>query len=180
MKKIKLLKAVSTVMMVVTLVTSMGATNVLAAEVDNTPSAIETDGDIETRAGVETLPLNRWYTISSGFSIDGYNYTPCKTSTGQYLTLKFKCKVSNQSIGNSGVHVKILIRDYNTREFISSAGFSFSLENQNMTYNIETAPMNLGYSNRKIQIYTQITSFSSSDSSERTVDFWDYQSYTNN
>lgn len=180
MKKMKLLKVVSTVMMVVNLVTGVGTTNVFAAEVDNTPNAIETDGDIETRAGVETLPLNKWHTISSSFSVAGYNYTPCKTVEGRYLKLDFDCYV-----GDSGGNIVALvqIRDYNTKELLNEQYHMFIITKNHdavFTPHVTTKTFDLGQANRKIQIYTKLVSADSVDNFERTATFKNYKSYVSN
>jgi hypothetical protein len=76
------------------------------------------------------------------------------------------------------VRVTIKIRDYNSRNFISGAVSTLTMERGVL---MTGQPVfDLGYSGRKIQIYTEITSLNSSDPATRVIDFYDYRSYSYN
>jgi len=179
MKKINFSRAIGTLMAVLTLVTCFGANTVFAAEVENKPEMVETTDSIVPYAGVETLPLG-WYTISSDFTIDGHNYTPCKTVQGRYMKLNFNCTNATTQSALSGVVIKIYIRDYNTQQLIPGASYICTIANDG-TYNIETSTFDLGYAGRKVQIYTELSSIRDyADTMERSVRFTNYRSYVSN
>lgn len=180
MKKIKFSRAIGTLMAVVTLATCLSANPVFAAEVEVIEQQVETESSITPYGGVETLPLNRWYTISSNFSITGYNYTPCKTVEGRYLKLDFDCYV-----GDSGGNIVALvqIRDYNTKELLDEQYHMFIITKNHdavFTPHVTTKTFDLGQANRKIQIYTKLVSADSGDNFERTATFKNYKSYVSN
>ena len=187
MKKIKFSRAIGTLMAVVTLATCLSSNSVYAAEVDEAVETVEqqteTESSITPYGGIETLPLDKWYTISSAFTIDDYNYTPMKTVEGQYLKLKFRAKVNldlDSKVGD--VKVTIKIRDYNTKAFIKDAEYSYTMPMVYLMWQVpvETPYFNLGYAGRKIQIYTKISTPNSSSTAVRVVDFDNYQSYSTN
>lgn len=153
MKKIKFSRAIGTLMAVVTLATCLSANPVFAAEVDEVEvieQQTETETSITPYGGIETLPLNRWYTISSAFTIDDYNYTPMKTVEGKYLKLKFISRVNLDLDSKSGdVKVTIKIRDYNTKAFIPGAEYSYTMP---MVYLMWQVPLETPYFNLDIDI----------------------------
>lgn len=181
MKKIKFSRTIGILMSVVTLATCFCANPVFAAEVDEVEvieQQVETESSIMPYAGTETLPLG-WYTISSSFTIDGYNYTPCKTVQGRYMKLNFNCTNATTQTAYSGIVIKIYIRDYNTKQIISGP-YICTIANDG-TYNIETSTFDLGYAGRKVQIYTQLYSIKDYvDTMERSVLFTNYRSYVSN
>lgn len=165
MKKIKFSRTIGMLMAIVTLVIGFSTKNVYAA-------------------GIETLPLNQWYTISNSFTVDDYNYTPMKTVQGRYLKLQFCSKVNLDldSKATEQVQVTIRIRDYNTKQFIPGAVYTYTQPLVDITWGQakETPTFDLGYAGRKVQIYTKISSYNSSDTSVRVVDFTKYKSYSSN
>ena len=182
MKKIKFSRAIGTLMAVVTLATCLSANPVFAAEVDEVKvieQQAETESSITPYGGVENLPLG-WYTISSQFSISGYNYTPCKTVKGRYLKLDFDSYVADRG---GGIVALIEIRDYNTGQFIDNQYHFFTItkeHNEVFTPHVTTKTFDLGYAGRKIQIYTKLVSMNDVDNFERTATFKNYKSYVSN
>lgn len=173
MTKTSVSRFIGAIALALVLLVGFTTTRAFAAEPDNI------FGMVQPRSGVETLPLNTWYTISSHFSIDGHNYTPVKTVEGRYLKLNINtCLSLDEDKGNGPVRVTIKIRDYNSRNFISGAVSTFTMERGVL---MTGQPVfDLGYSGRKIQIYTEITSLNSSDPATRVIDFYDYRSYSYN
>ena len=181
MKKSIIARLSSCFMAVAIAVCCFCTTPVFAAENEaEKPSAItETNESITPFAGVETLPLNQWYLISQHFSITHHNYTSCKTSQGRYLKLSIRTMLAiSEDQGSGPVRVTIKIRDYNTRQFIPGAESTFTM-NKNVLMTGEPV-FDLQYAGRKIQIYTEVTSINSTDPTNRTIEFYDYSSYTYN
>lgn len=181
MKRKMISRIANTVMAVAVAVGCFGSNPVFAteSEVENAPVVAETNEAITPYSGVETLPLNQWYLISQNFSITHHNYTPCKTSQGRYLKLDIRTMLSlDLDKGSGPVRVTIKIRDYNTRKFIPGAESTFTMD-RNVLMTGEPV-FDLGYAGRKVQIYTEVRSINSSDPTNRTIEFFDFSSYTYN
>ena len=187
MNKINFSRILSVIMAIITMIGCMSTTPVYAAGEENSAVIEAENANIgsanQPKSGVETLPLG-WYTISDAFTIDDYNYTPVKTVQGRYMKLKFASRVnlSLDSHATTTVLVTIKLRDYYTGAFIPGAEYSYTMPLVDVLWQTprETSTFDLGYAGRKVQIYTKISSYNSTDTSTRVVDFHNYQSYVSN
>lgn len=133
-------------LMALTMLTTLGVTNVNAAEMEN-PVEGETSVGIETRAGTETFRLNKNYEVGS-FTFEDSNTTLTKTVQGRYLYtyFKFSRASSDRGIASTPIVVTVDVLDANTRNIINTAKYYLN-PNGSLDYGFET---DLGYAGRKI------------------------------
>ena len=106
--------------MAVTLLTTLGVSNVYAAEVE-TPVNLETSANVEPRAGVEKFRLNKNYEVGS-FTFTNKNTTPTKTVEGRYLYTYFKMAwtSSDKGVSTTPIRVTVEVLDAATKKNITT------------------------------------------------------------
>ena len=144
-----------------------------AAETEYTKDVdVKVDNSV-TRAGVETLPYG-WYDIGA-FTFTDCNYTPVKTVQGSVVSFSFLFKKASIDAGLGPVKLTVQICDENCNPI--SPKWVYSLNSENDIQGIMTPDFNLGYTGRKIRIFTDASSVGASNGNYRSIDVLSFSSY---
>lgn len=150
------------------------ATEKSESSVSKYESVTNVDETPVSRAGAETLPLGT-YRISDLFTVTDSNLTPVKTVAGRYLQLNFWWRVSPYDKGISGEIITIKIKDANTGQYITNL-VATDTTDSNSLYKYCKCTFDLGYSWRRIQIFTDVSSSGASNGNFRSAEFSQYNS----
>lgn len=142
----KLRDRVASFLIALMMVTTLGVSNVYAAEIEN-PVNENTSEGIETRAGVETFYLNRNYEVGS-FTFTDKNTTPVKTVQGRYLYTFFKMRraSSDRGIASTPIVVTVEVLDASTMANLKTSKYYLD-PTGSLEGGFET---DLGYAGRRI------------------------------
>lgn len=142
-------------------------------------SANDDGTEIMPMAGEETLPLNKWYTISTHFEVTNNNLTRVKTVKGRYLTLKFSWMIATDDADIGGAKITVKIKDASTGKYINGLVKTSKASDKWVLVPVEMK-FDLGKANRKIQIFTDVSSTGKVNGKYRSAEFYNYQSYVAN
>ena len=177
MKK-KSLFHIATIMSLVMLLNIFNNVNVFAKD-SNSTSTMTSDNEIMPMSGEETLPLNKWYTISTHFEVTNNNLTRIKTVKGRYLTLKFSWMIATDDAGIGGAKITVKIKDASTGKYINGLVKTSKASDKWILVPVEMK-FDLGNANRKIQIFTDVSSTGEVNGKYRSAEFYNYQSHVTN
>lgn len=182
MQKKRTNKIVAMFMVILMTISVFGNVTVFAAESKDSEiivaeSKSENNNGISMLAGTETLPLG-WYTISQSFTVTNNNLSPVKTVSGRYMKLKFSWMVATSDQGVGGAIVTIRLVDPSSGDYITVPVTS-SVSDKWVLTTFEVI-FDLGYANRQIQIFTDVSSNGTSNGHYRSATFYDYQTYVYN
>lgn len=120
-------------------------------------------------AGTETLPIG--YTRIGGFTFTDTNLTPVKTVSGRYMNIFLHFKKADIDAGIGNVKLTVNVRDANTGQIISPT-YVWTADPENKVYTSVVLPkVDLGYSNRRVQIWFDASSTGQSNGNYRSITF---------
>lgn len=165
-------------MLAIMLFTTLGVSSVYATAVDS-QIGMETQTDVEPRAGVETFWLNNNYHVGA-FTFTRSNTTPKKTVEGRYLYtyLNMARSSSDQGVASTPIKVTVTILDASTLNKIGNGATYIIQPNGYMNGGFET---DLGYAGRQVYIKFEASSYNGSTNGyNRTVYVQDFMVNTTN
>lgn len=122
----------------------------------------------------EVLPLNQVYEIG-GFTFTDTNLTPVKIPAGRYLKLGINFKKASIDAGLGNVKLTIKVKDANTGAVIANSTYTLNAYEGSSRW-LTTNKIDLGYANRKIQVWFDASSTGQSNGNYRSIQVLEFKS----